>query len=324
LATPLLLGLCAVALVFQPMVQDRQDLERGTDQDDCILVGLHELHAGQWPYDAASMWTQNPMSCGPGWIALHSPAELWGYPVTMGAAWLGAVATAALIRGRRFAAELVVLVAGVPGVWLAFANGTDFATFALVLTALALACESRHRIVRAAAMVLSVPVSQFRFPFFTAPALFADADRPRRAALAVAAGLAGWATFAAWDLGSLVHDGPLNVVRKASGGTEGPIAASLALATMVLVALAAVAFSQRLARPRRLFVYCTALLAPMVCTSLVGALVSDPSLAALGTWEGTSWLTALVVVAAYLLLSERGESYRASVTSERGATGGPG
>jgi uncharacterized membrane protein YphA (DoxX/SURF4 family) len=152
----------------------------------------------------------------------------------MAVAWLGTVATAAVVRGRRFAAELVVLVAGVPGVWLAFANGTDFATFALVLTALAIACESKHRAMRAAALVLSVPVSQFRFPFFAAPALFADAARPRRnrhATLAVALGLVTWAAFVAWDLGSLLHDGPLNVVRKASGGTGGPIAAALALAT---------------------------------------------------------------------------------------------
>jgi hypothetical protein len=316
-ALPLLLGFCAVALVFQPMIQDHRDLERGTDQDDCILVGIQRLHAGRWPYDASSMWSQNPMSCGPGWIALHSPAELWGYPATMDAVWLGTIATAAWIRGRRFAAELVVLIAGIPGVWLAFANGTDFATFALVLTALALACESRHRVVRAAALALSVPVSQFRFPLFTAPALFVDATRPRRAVLAVVAGLAGWAAFAAWDLGSLVHDGPLNVVRKASGGTDGPIAASLALAAMVLVALAAVAFSPRLARPRRLFVYCTALLAPMVCTSLVSAVLTPSPLTALGMWEGTSWLTALVVMAAFLLLSEGPSLATAAVDRSR-------
>jgi hypothetical protein len=61
-----------------------------------------------------------------------------------------------------------------------------------------------------------------------------------------------------------------------------------------------------------------------VCTSLVGALVSDPSLAALGTWEGTSWLTALVVVAAYLLVSEGDAGERATVTSEGRGAGRPG
>lgn len=308
LALPLLLGLCAVCLVFQPMVQDQQDLERGTDQDDCITVGLERLGEGRWPYDAASMWSENPMSCGPGWIGLHGPAELWGYPATMAVVWLGTVATAAVVRGRRFAAELVVLVAGIPGVWLGFANGTDFATFALVLTALAVACESRHRAVRAAALVLSVPVSQFRFPFLTAPALFADTTRtrrPRPATLAVGCGLAVWAAFAAWDLGSLVHDGPLNVVRKASGGAGGALPAVLAFVVMVAVAVIAAASSARLRRPRRLFVYCTALLAPMVATSLVGQIISGgPQLSVLGTWEGTSWLTAIVVIAVFLLLSE--------------------
>jgi hypothetical protein len=66
-------GLLFAPLVLFPKVQQLHSVGRGTDQSDCVIVAANELTAGHWPYQQDKMWSHNPMSCGPGWVAAQAP-----------------------------------------------------------------------------------------------------------------------------------------------------------------------------------------------------------------------------------------------------------
>lgn len=309
LALPAIAGLVAMLVVVAP----RYKVAGGSDQGDCVIVAAARLGAGLWPYDAASLWSNNPLSCGPGWVLLHMPfLAVLSYPMAMLALIGASFAAIAAYAGRRRAARFMVLLALIPGFWQAVGNRVDFPTFALVLAALVTvrqASPAASRTVRALAAFTALLTSHFRLPFLFIPAiLFSGRTRGAFwcAALVQAASLALWFAFYFYNAEAFVREGPMHVVSKSTL----PLAPQSALALVVLGAglLLAVAnrLKSRIPLDHLLLLYISAVIIPISVQNLLAAAGRHDSLVGvLQAWEGLSWLTGTAAFAAWVLAGER-------------------
>ncbi|MBU9762717.1 hypothetical protein FR943_02465 [Mycobacterium sp. TNTM28] len=299
LAVPIVLAVWLVAVVVQSRLLSHFHSEgRGTDQGDCVSVGVGQLLHGSWPYDRALMWSHNPMSCGPGWLAAHVPSALIGYPATMAVLFTCAVAVVYRLHGSDVTAKFLVLLAITPGFWLSYANGNDFVTFGVIVVAVSALTVTDRPVHRWLAVAGAVVVSQFRLPFVLLPA--AMRVRWQVPACLVSIGLYG--VFAWWRPDAMFRDGPFHVLEKSAdlAGVPGGRLVTVVLFVVVTVAIAMVAL--RFPARYSALVYITLALVPLAAAGLVAAIREQHGVIdVLGHWEGVSWLTAVVAVAAGLM-----------------------
>lgn len=310
---PAALGAMILATVFvQPWFSSVREGGRGSDQGECLAVGVGRMTNGQWPYEAAEMSTGNAMSCGPGWLILHLPVAVVGYPVTM--ALLLAAASVVLVRmvGRATVYSFMTLLALTPGFWLSLANGNDFLTFGFWVVALIALAGSTSRWVQWSLIPLSVVTAHFRFPFLALGyPLMSGVGRTRRrsmllASTSVAASLALWFGFMAWNSGSYLSDGPMHVLTKFSRMVGFALPMGLFVAMFVLVSVVVGALASRFVFPHSVLVFNTLVVVPLAALNFREVSAQRSSLyETLAYWEGTSWMTALTVIAAFVLIISR-------------------
>ena len=314
-APVVVIGVWVVAVGIQPGLLTRlHDKGRGTDQGDCIAIGASRLVHGEWPYARELMWSKNPMSCGPGWLGLHSPFDaINGYPTAMAMLFTIGIAVVFFVYDYSTAARFVTLMGIAPGFWLSYANGNDFVTFGVLVVAVVALMASPLRIVRMLGVFTAVLVSQFRAPFVLLPAVSLRRVHPdvvgRQRLVPLCAATVSvlvFAVFYVWDADAMVSDGPLHILEKfiemigLSGG--GPVVAILFVAAVAVVA----ALASRFEEPFGTLIYCSAFLIPLSLASLISSLASAASVTGLlERWEGVSWLTSLVCIAAGVLVLHR-------------------
>jgi hypothetical protein len=305
-----LVVLAGVFLVIFPRIERMHSQGRGSDQPDCIIAVSHSLMAAQWPYDRAKLWSQNPLSCGPGWVALQAPVvEAAGYRWNLIFWWACAVAAIIASLGWSSASALFSLLALSPGLWLAASNGSDFLTFGMAITALYLASE-RFRTVRLMNIVLLALVAQFRFPTMLVPAFLRKKIGRRGVIWASALALGCQLIFLFWNTKSFIDDGPLHLFYKltnSSAISAKPLAiCAEVIVPLVLAILAVVVFEEHTRLRWSLLVFLGAVFIVPAILDLVTKhqLYGSPE-KVLEFWEGGVWICGCLPLAAAMLISER-------------------
>jgi hypothetical protein len=309
LVVPIVVAVWLTALILQSRLLNHLHSQgRGTDQGDCITVGAGRLFHGSWPYDRELMWSHNPLSCGPGWLVAHAPSVIVGYPATMAALFTCAVVVVYLVRGFDSVANFVVLLAITPGFWLSYANGNDFVTFGVIVVAVSAVATTNRRLPRWLAAVGAIALSQFRLPFVLLPAAIPlDSPRLREhrrlarplAALACVMSIGLYGVFLWWRPDLMLSDGPFHVLEKSMnlvGFPGGRIAVTVLFMILTgIIAAIALRFHARYSA----LAYITLTLVPLSIASLIATIRAHHGVIdVLGHWEGVSWLTAVVAVAA--------------------------
>ncbi len=305
-----LVALVGVFLGIFPRVERMHSQRRGTDQPDCIIAASQSLMTAQWPYERAKIWSQNPLSCGPGWVALQAPAVLVaGYRWNLILCWAFAVAAIIGAVGWSSASALLSLLALSPGLWLAAANGSDFLTFGIAITALYLASE-KFRTVKFVNIVLLALVAQFRFPTMLVPAFLCKKIGRKGVIWASALALGCQLIFLFWNAKGFIDDGPLHLFYKltnSSALSTNPWVVSVEVIVPLMVAiLAVVVFEQR--TPWRwdlLAFFGVVFVAPAVLDLVTKYHLYGSMQKAWGFWEGDLWICGCLPLAAAMLVLER-------------------
>ncbi len=305
IAPLVLLGLVLFPLVVFPHVEAMHAVGRGSDQPDCILVASRNLAGERWPYDAAQMWTHNPLSCGPGWVALQAPVVVTaGYPVTMVLLLCGGVLLVLVRCGWDGLASWLTLLALAPGAWIAAADGTDFFTFGVLFAGL-YAVAVRTRAGSALLAVALGLVVQFRMVTSWLPALLHRRFGRATALWATAIAVLTEAVFLLINPGKFIHDGPLHLVHKV-GGSLPALPPAILVGGFLLISLLITAllfFAARRAPSGPLALgYLVLLFALPAIANLVASFRHyGLHLSALGFWEGGNWIAGCLPLAALLL-----------------------
>jgi len=296
--------------IMFPKVEKLHQIGRGSDQPDCVIVAGTEMMSGHWPYQRDKMWTKNPMSCGPGWVAIQAPiiARL-DYRWDLAILWALSLAGIIFALGWDWASEVITLSALCPGVWLAASDGTDFLTFGICITALFL-LSSRFRTARWAWAMGVGLVAQFRFPTLLVPSFMTKQLGTKWSVVATAIAFSFQGIFLFWNAPSFISDGPLHVISKF---THMHLLSTRLLPVLVeilipLIVSAAVAMwidvHPRTESEWTVLAYLTLVLGLPAIFDLIAKVHSNVNLiSALGLWEGGLWLTACLPLAALLLTS---------------------
>lgn len=67
-----LILLVAAALIIYPKVDALKLVDKGSDQDDGVIIATTRMLSGFYPY-SENTYLGNPISTGPGWLILHTP-----------------------------------------------------------------------------------------------------------------------------------------------------------------------------------------------------------------------------------------------------------
>ncbi|HEY4048557.1 MAG TPA: hypothetical protein VGM27_16950 [Acidobacteriaceae bacterium] len=305
-----LIALAGVFLVIFPRIERMHSQGRGSDQPDCIIVVSHSLMGAQWPYQRAKLWSGNPLSCGPGWVALQAPAvQTAGYRWNLVLSWACAVAAMIAALGWSSTSALLSLIALSPGLWLAASNGSDFLTFGIAIAALFLASDKLRRI-RSVSIIVLALVAQFRFPTMLVPAFMRKQIGRRGVIWASALAITCQSIFLFWNTKSFIDDGPLHLFYKlthSSALSTSPWVIALEVILPLVFAISAVVAFEEHTRWR------WSLLAFLLAVFLVPAtldMVSKYHLygsipRALEFWEGGVWICGCLPLAAAMLVMKR-------------------
>jgi hypothetical protein len=307
-------AMLAVVVFAAPKIALLHQTGRGSDQGDCIIVAAHRMAAHLWPYDRTAMWSHNPMSCGPAWAILHMPfLTVLTYPLTMFALILLSLAVIAWAKSVLVAMRLTLLLACVPGFWLALADGNDLGVFAILTSAIVAISGNRmivdNNFILAVVTLLSAMAAQARLPFLLLPiAVLSEGERKVQIAGYVGffLSLAIWIAFYEYNRASFTTDGPADVVDKLLHSLGGVTKLGFAIGAGIAAILVLIA--SRFMRPRAIvLVYLIFVLLPISALNLVEKVHQNGGLlAGLERWEGTSWVTGVACYAAYLLASNSG------------------
>ncbi len=317
--TPLaLLGLFGVLLVVYPKVHGMHAIGRGTDQPDCITVAADGMVAGQWPYQREKLWSHNPMSCGPGWVALQAPVtEATNYSWNMAAIWAIALAALVWALGWESASGLFTLVALSPGLWLSAANGTDFLTFGISVAALfavARRLGHSHKVLENAlglgtvllVLLLSL-VAQFRAPTLLIPAFFTRQIGRAAAIWATALALLMQVAFLLWNPSSYIADGPLHILYKLTSShllsSQRMVGSLEATLPILVIALLVIVWQSRSRFDWSLLLYLSMIFfVPAVLDLIKKVHLYGAPMRVLEFWEGGMWISACLPLAALMLV----------------------
>jgi hypothetical protein len=321
LAPLVLLGIVVSSLLIYPHMQDLQKKTgRGTDQPDCVTVAAEGIATGHWPYDTSRMWDHMPMSCGPGWVLLQTPAA-----VTVGYRWnlLALWALALVLLRSQFSYDAIAGVLTLLGLaavtWVTVSDGTDFITFGVVLAALFVALQTPSRFAPLYLLLLTLVV-QFRFPMIILPVLLISRKRLLQGIVVSLAAFACYMFFLAWQPEAFISGGPLHLFYKLTRThvfSSGGWIAMLEVTLVFTVMLSAAVFARKFVQTRWLaFAYLLALtLAPSALDLVAKFREFSSLLHALGIWEGANWLSDCLPLAAIALLSVTDDLYSVELSA---------
>jgi hypothetical protein len=309
LAPLVLLGIVVSSLLIYPHMQDLQKKTgRGTDQPDCVTAAAEGIATGHWPYDTARMRDHMPMSCGPGWVLLQTPAA-----VTVGYRWnlLALWALALILLRSRFSYDAIAGVLTLLGLaavtWVTVSDGTDFITFGVLLAALFVALQTPSRLAPLYLLLLALVV-QFRFPMIILPVFLFSRKRLLQGIVVSLAAFACYMFFLAWQPEAFISGGPLHLFYKMMRThvfASGRWIAILEVTLVFTVMLSTAVFVRKFVQTRWVaFAYLLALTLVPSALDLVAKYREFGSLLhALGIWEGANWLSDCLPLAAIALLS---------------------
>jgi hypothetical protein len=319
LAPIALLGLIVVPPLVFPHVEAMHAIGRGSDQPDCIAVASDRLLHRQWPYDSSLVWSHNPLSCGPGWVALQAPVvQAFRYPVAVVLLFVISVIAMARSVGWDIVAGFLSLLLLAPGVWVAVSDGTDFLTFGFCVAALYITAGGARqaragRSGRILHTVLLGLVTQFRIVTLMLPATLSRSIGTVRAVLATSLVVVVETAFLGWWPAKFIDDGPMHILSKSTGIDLSHQASLQLVAGFMGMAVVLTIFTLWLSKRIPATVL---LLGYLLCIFALPALANllfewrryGFSLQALGVWEGGNWMTGCTPLAA-LLLASMGRPY---------------
>lgn len=307
LAPIALLGLFAVPPLIFPHVEKMHAVGRGSDQPDCIVLVSDRLLDRQWPYDSSLVWSHNPLSCGPGWVALQAPfVRTFHYPWTVVLILFVSIAAIAVELGWENAAGFLSLLLLAPGLWIAVCDGTDFLTFGFCVAALSITAERSRWGSVLHTLILSL-VTQFRVATLLLPATLGRSIGRRRAIAASVLAIATETAFLAWSPAKFIHDGPMHILSKSTGLDLSHGASTWLIALFVVFsAIATVAtlwLAKKMSSAFLPLCYLLCIFAfPAFVNLLSGWRSYGLSLRTLGVWEGGNWMAGCMPLAALLLV----------------------
>ena len=320
LAPAVIVGILVSSLVIFPRMADLQKTGRGTDQPDCVIVAAKALAVHSWPYDHMRMWSRTPMSCGPGWVAMQTPAVvLMSYRWNLLALWTLAVLLMRTRLQTHAIAGFLSLLGLAVATWVTACDGTDFLPFGLLVSGIMVALDSRSRY-DVATLILLIFVAQFRFPMLIIPILLLPAWRIRQAICVSVIGFSCYIGFLLWHPSLFVSDGPLHLFSKLIGAhmlSGARWTAMLEVSMIFAVSLAAAIVARLLLSSRWLALAYLLVLAggPAIVDLHSKYRVYGSISSAFGIWEGVSWLGGCLPMAAlYLLSGTREISFEGSVS----------
>jgi hypothetical protein len=308
-ATTFLIALAGVFLAVFPRIERMHSNGRGSDQPDCIIAVSHSLIGAQWPYERERLWSHNPLSCGPGWVALQTPAvQVVGYRWNLMLCWACAIVAIVDVVGWSSASALLSLIALSPGLWLAAANGSDFLTFGIVLTALYLVSE-RTEAFRFVTVILLALVAQFRFPTLLVAAFFRKQIEREGVIWASVLALGCQLVFLFWNTKSFVNDGPLHLFYKLTKSSALPGNALFVSAEVILplvfAIIVVVIFEEHTRWRWNLLVFlCGVFVLPAILDLVTKYHLYGTLPRALEFWEGGVWICGCLPLAAGMLVFE--------------------
>jgi hypothetical protein len=309
-ATTFLIGLAGVFLAVFPRIERLHSKARGSDQPDCIIAVSHSLVTAQWPYNRERLWSHNPLSCGPGWVALQTPAvQAVGYRWNLMVCWACAIAAIIGVVGWSSASAFLSLIALSPGLWLAASNGSDFLTFGIAIAALYLASE-RTEALRFVKVILLGLVAQFRFPTLLVPAFLRKQIGRAGVIWSSVLALGCQLIFLFWNPKSFIDDGPLHLfykLTKSAALSTKPLVLSVeVILPLVFVILAVVISEEHTRSGWNLLVFlCGVFFVPAILDLVTKYHLYGTAPSALEFWEGGVWICGCLPLAAAMLVSER-------------------
>ena len=303
-----LLGVLIASLFVYPRMEGLKKTGRGSDQPDCVIVAADGFASGRWPYDVQKLWTHNPMSCGPGWVMLQTPAiELFGYGLNLVFLW--SIATLLFLYGSNYdsLSGVLTLVGLCIATWVAAGDGTDFITFGMLAAGLFVAMrrQSRLDLVWWALLIL---IAQFRFPMIILPVLLLPFKRIRESVSLSVVAFSFQLAFLYWNSADYIAGGPLHVFYKITRThmlTTGASSAMIEVTLIYLLMLLVSVLVRKLVPSIWIgMVYLVLLMGLPAVQDLIrkyheyGALMP-----ALGLWEGANWLSGCLPFAALYLVN---------------------
>jgi len=302
------IGLIVCFLVVFPRVQDLHHIGRGSDQADSIIVTGASLLKGEWPYQRDKLWTHNPPSAGPGWVALHAPfVRAFGYGATLGIFWTAFLAAFVRQKGWRRANEYMTLLGFCPGVWLAASNGSDWLTFGGAVVSIFI-LSTADKAGGVAISVLNGLICQFRVTTLILPLL---ANRGRIGTFGLLSffiGIFCYAGFLVWNFTGFVADGPIAIFEKAFGFSLMVLPRiTFLLATLAVIAatiVTAMVVARSWGGVGATVVYLAITTTVPAILNLQQHVTSQGFIAGLGTWEGCMWLLGFIPLLALLLIND--------------------
>jgi hypothetical protein len=322
LAPLVLLGIIVSSLLIYPHMQDLQKKTgRGTDQPDCVTVAAEGIATGHWPYDTSKMWDHMPMSCGPGWVLLQTPAA-----VTVGYRWnlLVLWALALILLSSQFSYDAIAGVLTLLGLaavtWVTVSDGTDFITFGVLLAALFVALQTPSRFAPLYLLLLTLVV-QFRFPMIILPVFLVSRKRLLQGIVVSVGAFVCYMFFLAWQPEAFISGGPLHLFYKLTRThvfASGRWIAILEVTLVFSVMLSTAVFVRKFVQTRWVsLAYLLALtLAPSALDLVAKYREFGSLLHALGIWEGANWLSDCLPLAAIALLSVTGDLYSIDLSTK--------
>jgi len=315
-ATAFLIGLAGVFLTVFPRIERMHSNGRGSDQPDCVIAVSHSLIAAQWPYERDHLWSHNPLSCGPGWVALQAPAvQVVGYPWNLILCWGCAVAAIIGVVGWSSASGLLSLIALSPGLWLAASNGSDFLTFGIVITALYFVSE-RTEAFRFVNVILLALVAQFRFPTMLVPAFLRKQIGRVGVIWASLIALGCQLIFLLRNTKSFIDDGPLHLFYKLTNSSalsaKPLVICAEVMLPLVFAIVAIVVFEEHTRWRWNLLVFLGGVFfLPAILDLVTKYHLYGTVPRALEFWEGGIWICGCLPLAAGMVVSNR-ESKRST------------
>jgi hypothetical protein len=314
LAPLVIVAILAASLFVFPRMEALHSTGRGTDQPDCVIVAARHVMSGTWPYHRTEMWSGNPMSCGPGWVAMQSPSiALAGYSGNLILFWAICLGLLALSIGWSATAALLSLLCLSPAFWLAACNGSDFLTFGIAAAALFAILRRFHSnpAARVATAFAAALLGQFRVATLLLPAFLTKWLGRKSALAAVLLSLIVEAGYILWNAPSFIADGPLHLAVKLTNHhffSTQPLLASLELTLPVLAAASFVIFLlPKVHGLRGLLGYFSVIfILPSLLDFAKKKHLYGTYTDMLQYWEGALWLCACLPLFALLLTSGPG------------------
>lgn len=304
-STAVLLAVVVVVQQLYPLADGLRTVGRGSDHDDCVILGVQQLLRGGFPYDVRT-YIGNACSTGPGVFVLAVPFVVVGaYPYLNVAALLLCFMVLRARCGAVFSQTWLLVITGSMVFMELTSVGSDLIFLSLLTLTICVLLDAPRVRSRVAPIVLAailcglIGASRMNFlviPIVVGGLVFAHDRRLFVTFTGIALGVAGalWLGFYAWDPASF---SPYQVVQRSRLLAPFWVLAAGGLFSLGLFAICVYSI-RRSAFGVPVF-YLIAML-PMFLVVAVGELGVRGW--ALSDWEGANFIAPLYAFAAYALV----------------------